>query len=607
MAGREGEEDFTRGAVYVTRTSEGRLMNEQANAEHPWVGRRVGGRFLVTRVLGEGGMGVVYEGEQQMGSTVRRVAIKTLHPHLSQDASILARFHRECGTVAQLEHPNTIKVYDFGAEADGTLYIAMEFVDGRSLDRVIEQEGPLAPRRVVEILRQVCGALDEAHNQGIVHRDLKPENIILGERLGRADFVKVLDFGIAARQQSADAQKEQKLTQQGMVLGTPPYMSPEQFTGEELDRRSDIYSLGVMTYEMLTGQLPFQANTPWQWATEHMTAQPKPLETQPAGERVPRAVREAVMGALAKKPASRPATAGAFLEQLEAGLASAAGGAGVVAHARTEAMQVPAALVQSGATGVSGLSESGSAREARLGASAATSHALSATQDIEIPVKKSNTGALFALLGSVAAVGLAAFFIFRGASSPEEPPGADLSGASPAASTGEAASPVSPEPAPSAQPSSETQPQPENPDVSKEGAAPKPSASATATATSTPKQNTTPPPTATSTSKPKTPTPTPTATSTATATATSQPPPTPVDCGTCLSAVSAGNWSSASSIFAKCDANGQTQCRAHARREAVTQAQAASGNCSRLKAIQSGAIALGANSKRVDDAVKACQ
>ncbi len=183
-------------------------MPQSSEAEHPWVGRIVGGRFRVTRVLGEGGMGVVYEGEQHMGSTVRKVAIKTLHPHLSKDPSVLARFHRECGTVAQLEHVNTIKVYDFGAEADGTLYIAMEFVSGVSLEKVIEQDTALSPERTVAIMRQVCGALDEAHALGIIHRDLKPENVVLTERLGQKDFVKVLDFGIASRSESADAAKE---------------------------------------------------------------------------------------------------------------------------------------------------------------------------------------------------------------------------------------------------------------------------------------------------------------------------------------------------------------------------------------------------------------
>src|SRR6187551_3086971 len=161
----------------------GSAMDQTEDQGSSWVGKVVGGRFKVNRVLGEGGMGIVYEGEQRMGSSVRRVAIKTLHAHLSKDESVLARFHRECGTVSQLEHPNTIKFYDFGAESDGTLYIAMEFIDGRSLDRVIEADGVLAPMRCIKILKQICGALDEAHDQGVIHRDLKPENIVLTERL----------------------------------------------------------------------------------------------------------------------------------------------------------------------------------------------------------------------------------------------------------------------------------------------------------------------------------------------------------------------------------------------------------------------------------------
>ena len=132
----------------------------------PLIGQVIGGRYRITGIIGEGGMGVVYVGEQQMGSTIRKVAVKTLHPHLSKDTSVLKRFHRECGTVAQLEHPNTIKVYDFGSTPDGTLYIAMEFVAGRALSDVLLNEGKLAPERVIQILRQICGALDEAHDLG---------------------------------------------------------------------------------------------------------------------------------------------------------------------------------------------------------------------------------------------------------------------------------------------------------------------------------------------------------------------------------------------------------------------------------------------------------
>lgn len=295
------------------------VPTDESAAEDALIGQIIGGRYRVTGVLGEGGMGIVYIGEQQMGSTVRKVAIKTLHSHLSKDPSVLARFHRECGTVAQLEHPNTIKFFDFGSTADGTLYIAMEFVKGEPLSDTIEKRGPISPDRVLKIMKQVCGALEEAHDQGIIHRDLKPENVILTERAGEKDFVKVLDFGIAARSESADAQKEQKLTQQGMVLGTPPYMSPEQFTGKALDLRSDIYSLGVMAYEMLTGKLPFEADTPWQWATQHMTAQPLPFEVTAPTSAIPEALRAAILRALAKERESRQDSAKEFFAELSGG------------------------------------------------------------------------------------------------------------------------------------------------------------------------------------------------------------------------------------------------------------------------------------------------
>ncbi|MGC4091716.1 MAG: protein kinase [Polyangiaceae bacterium] len=285
----------------------------------PMIGQLVGGRFRVTGVLGEGGMGIVYVGEQQMGSTVRKVAVKTLHQHLSKDPSVRARFHRECGTVAQLEHPNTIKFYDFGETPDGTLYIAMEFVAGRALADALQKEGPFNPERAIRIMRQVCGALDEAHGQGIIHRDLKPENVILTNRAGETDVVKVLDFGIAARSESADAQREQKLTQQGMVLGTPPYMSPEQFTGKALDARSDVYSLGVMAYELLTGRLPFDADTPWQWATQHMTAQPIPFEVAAPSKNIAPAMRQAILKSMSKDREQRQGSAREFFAEFSDG------------------------------------------------------------------------------------------------------------------------------------------------------------------------------------------------------------------------------------------------------------------------------------------------
>ena len=176
----------------------------------------------------------------------------------------------------------------------------------------------MAPERVVNILQQVCGSLEEAHGRGIVHRDLKPDNVVLVERAGKKDFVKVLDFGIAKRSKEED-KDEQKLTQQGMVLGTPPYMSPEQFTGRPIDSRSDIYSLGVMAYEMLSGKLPFKADTAWEWATQHMTQPPIPIESLPEASRATEPMRAALRKALAKSPDDRFQTVREFIDAFSGG------------------------------------------------------------------------------------------------------------------------------------------------------------------------------------------------------------------------------------------------------------------------------------------------
>ncbi len=257
-------------------------------------------------------MGSVYLAEQNLGATVRKVAVKTLHAHLSQDEAIRTRFQREVSTVAALEHPNTIRVFDFGTSDAGQLFIVMELVQGQSLGDALTAAKRFSPERTKKILAQVCGALGEAHELGIVHRDLKPDNIILTSRAGQEDFVKLLDFGIAKRESATSA--DQKLTQQGTVLGTPPYMSPEQFTGTSVDARSDIYALGVMAYEMLTGELPFSANTAWEWATQHMRMAPKPIE----GEVVPRPMRKAIERALSKAPDARFPTVAAFIEAFAA-------------------------------------------------------------------------------------------------------------------------------------------------------------------------------------------------------------------------------------------------------------------------------------------------
>jgi len=238
------------------------------------------------------------------------VALKTLHPDLASQPLIAKRFNREADTVTRLEHPNTITFHDFGKTSDGTLYIVMEYIEGESLADILKG-GPLAPARIEEILKQVCGSLHEAHELGIIHRDLKPDNIILTKRSSGGDFVKVLDFGIAKRT-DFDAESL-RLTRAGVVLGTPPYMSPDQLAGKPVDRRSDIYSLGVLTYEMLSGRLPFTARTPWEWATRHLNEEPHPFEPEIEAT-VPTACLWTVMRALSKEPEDRQSTVLEFLE-----------------------------------------------------------------------------------------------------------------------------------------------------------------------------------------------------------------------------------------------------------------------------------------------------
>ena len=308
----------------------------------PLIGRVFQEKYKIVKLIGEGGMGAVYVGEQALGAHTRKVAIKTLHAHLSRDEKVRDRFQREVGTLATLEHPNTVQVFDFGTSPDGVLYIVMEYVQGRSIADVLEKDGAMAPARVEKIIAQICGSLAEAHGKGIIHRDLKPDNIILAERAGSKDFVKVLDFGIAKRSGEAD-RNEKKLTQQGMVLGTPPYMSPEQFTGQPLDARSDIYSLAVMAYEMLTRQLPFDAKTAWEWATLHMTAAPKAIEATPNGAALPEGMRGAIMRALAKDPQQRFASITEFNDRFSGKVgASASEGAQKVATTNHKS-QPPAA------------------------------------------------------------------------------------------------------------------------------------------------------------------------------------------------------------------------------------------------------------------------
>lgn len=294
-------------------------------SDDPLLGKLIHDRYRVLSALGEGGMGRVYLAEQQMGTASRKVAVKILHAGHSRDERIRTRFYRECEVVIQLNHPNTIHFHDFGALENGQLFIVMEYVEGPSLEDAL-REGAFPLARIDRLLPQIVGSLQEAHDAQVVHRDLKPANILLTTRGGQADFVKVCDFGIAKRRSPGAPE----LTLEGTVIGTPQYMSPEQLTGAPVDTRSDIYSLGLIVFEMLTGERPYPGRTPLEWITKHTTADPPSFGQYPSTSELGRHRIRAVHGALAKAAGDRPASARAFeAEFLGAGVAHSPGGGSV--------------------------------------------------------------------------------------------------------------------------------------------------------------------------------------------------------------------------------------------------------------------------------------
>jgi streptogramin lyase/tRNA A-37 threonylcarbamoyl transferase component Bud32 len=278
------------------------------------LGRVIDGKYRIDAEIGAGGMAVVYRAMRlHIGDMV---ALKVLHSELLRDPLFAERFRREAQTAARLKHPNVVAIYDFGATEDGMIYVVMELVEGPNLRSIIKDGGPLSAVLAAEIIEQVCAALAEAHRQHIVHRDLKPANIVV-ETTPDGPRVKVLDFGIATLSAGATTVN---LTQTGTLLGTPAYMSPEQCLGEELDGRSDIYSAGVVLFEMLCGVVPFNSPTATAVIVQHVRDKPPPLRVLNVS--VSPAVEAVALRALAKRREDRPQTARALAEEL----AAAAGG-----------------------------------------------------------------------------------------------------------------------------------------------------------------------------------------------------------------------------------------------------------------------------------------
>ncbi|MBX3435386.1 MAG: serine/threonine protein kinase [Pirellulales bacterium] len=270
------------------------------------------GQYRLKRMLGSGGMGEVYLAEHQMMK--RPCAIKIIRPEKAGDPKVLARFEREVRATAKLSHWNSIDIYDYGRTEDGTFYYVMEFLPGHNIGELVNAHGPLPAARIIHLMRQVCDALAEAHEQGLIHRDIKPANIYCAYRGGLFDVAKLLDFGLA--KPIADT-TDSGLTQEGAITGSPLYMSPEQATGgDAIDARSDVYSLGAVMYFMATGRPPFAHASAIKVLVAHAAEDPEPPRM--LRPELPPALEEAILRCLEKRPDDRFQSAGELREALEA-------------------------------------------------------------------------------------------------------------------------------------------------------------------------------------------------------------------------------------------------------------------------------------------------
>jgi serine/threonine-protein kinase len=272
------------------------LVEDEPTGQDPMIGQVVADRFEIVGLLGEGGMGKVYEAQHCYID--KRVALKLLRPEITEKPEALTRFQREAMAASTIGHKNIVAIDDFGRLPDGQVYLTMEFLDGLPLNRMLAQ-GAAPLERILDVGIQTCHGLAAAHTKGIVHRDMKPENIFLVDE-GR--LVKILDFGIAKVTRS---DSDTNLTKTGAVFGTPNYMSPEQALGKKVDQRADIYAMGVIVYEMLTGRVPFQSDSFVAILTQHVTEPPVPPSQVVTDRTIPAAVEALVMRAMAKDPDQR--------------------------------------------------------------------------------------------------------------------------------------------------------------------------------------------------------------------------------------------------------------------------------------------------------------
>ena len=279
--------------------------------DDPLLGATLAGRYLIEELIGEGGMGRVYRAVHH--ELPRHFAIKVLFGELAALSEMRARFRMEAESAARLDHPNLVPVVDVGETEEGLLYLAMEYVAGRDLAEIIESEGPLEPERAAALARRLCRGLQHAHERGMVHRDFKPDNVIVVEEDG-IEVPRIADFGLAVAVQDAGAGG--RLTRKGETMGTPPYMSPEQLTGRPVDARSDLYGLGVVLYEMLTGKTPFEGSV-FEVVRQVASGAPPAMSERAPGVAVPPELERVVMKLLSARPEDRHASAAEVMADLE--------------------------------------------------------------------------------------------------------------------------------------------------------------------------------------------------------------------------------------------------------------------------------------------------
>lgn len=299
----------------VSRAMIDMATNHTTESDDPLIGRTLDDKYRLDERLDEGGMGTVYRGTHLLID--RPVAIKVLNPRFVDDKAAQERFRREARAAGRVRHINAVAVTDFGRTSDGLLYVVMELLEGRSLQDVLAREGALDTARAVAVMLQISAAVASAHEEGVIHKDLKPGNIFVVQRAHAPTMIKVLDFGIAKMAREAgDGLETQRLVQTGAMTGTPRYMSPEQCDGAELTPASDVYSLGIILYEMLTGTTPFSGASASSLAEQHSSELPRsPREFVSA---IPPELEELVMHALEKDPLRRAQDAGTFRKELYA-------------------------------------------------------------------------------------------------------------------------------------------------------------------------------------------------------------------------------------------------------------------------------------------------